>query len=161
LASWLVCWWKGTQKNQQANKPQGKNMKLGAMLKDISTALVKRPITEKYPFTRRAVPERLRGRLVWNPAACTGCGLCATDCPANALEVLVLDKKAKRFVVTYHVDRCTFCAQCVHSCRQGCLQMEADEWELAALARKSFVLTFSNNAGDSEMHDTSAGQNSG
>lgn len=121
-------------------------MKLGSMLKDISTALVKRPITEKYPYKRRPTPERLRGRLIWNPAACTGCGLCATDCPAQALEVLMLDKKAKRFVMTYHVDRCTFCAQCVHSCRQGCLQMASENWELAALTRQPFAVTFNEGA---------------
>lgn len=115
-------------------------MKLGSMLKDISTALVQRPVTEKYPFVRRPVPDRLRGRLVWNPTACTGCGLCATDCPAKAIELLVLDKKAKRFVMTYHVDRCTFCAQCVQSCRQGCLQMATEDWELAAYQRDDFLL---------------------
>jgi formate hydrogenlyase subunit 6/NADH:ubiquinone oxidoreductase subunit I len=121
-------------------------MKLGAMLTDISTALVQRPITEMYPFIRRDVPTRLRGRLVWDPAACTGCGLCAMDCPAQALEIEVVDKKAKHFVITIHLDRCTFCAQCVHSCRQGCLQMKADEWELAALEREAFALTYNSQA---------------
>lgn len=134
-------------------------MKLGSMLKDISKALVQRPITEQYPFVRRAVPERLRGRLIWNPEACTGCGLCATDCPAHAIELLVLDKKAKRFVMTYHVDRCTFCAQCVHSCRQGCLQMAADDWELAALARESFVQSYNSKAQENGAQDAASGQN--
>lgn len=130
-------------------------MKLGSMLKDISTALVQRPITEKYPFQRRPIPERLRGHLVWNPEKCTGCGLCATDCPAQALEVLVLDKKAKRFVLTYHVDRCTFCAQCVYSCRQECLHMAAGDWELAALARESFVMNYSSKKEALEAQDAS------
>ena len=121
-------------------------MKLGSMLKDIFKALVQRPITELYPFKRRDTPERLRGRLIWDPASCTGCGLCATDCPAHALEIEVLDKKAKRFIVTVHLDRCTFCAQCVHSCRQGCLRMEADEWELAALTRQPFAINLSEEA---------------
>ncbi len=115
-------------------------MKFGSMLKDISQALVQQPATEQYPSVRRPVPERLRGRLVWNPATCTGCGLCATDCPAKAIELLVLDKKAKRFVMTYHIDRCTFCAQCVQSCRQGCLNMAANHWELAAFDRDDFLL---------------------
>lgn len=123
-------------------------MKPGTMLKDIATSLLRRPATERYPFVRRAAPDRLRGRLVWDPAACTGCGLCATDCPAHALEVFVLDRKAKRFELTYHVDRCTFCAQCVHSCRQGCLRLAADEWELAALTRDAFVETRGNREND-------------
>lgn len=114
-------------------------MKPGAMLKDITQSLVRRPVTERYPFVRREAPERLRGRLIWEPASCTGCGLCALDCPARAIEVIVIDKKAKVFDFTYHVDRCTFCGQCVQSCRQGSLALDDQEWELAALSRDAFV----------------------
>jgi len=58
----------------------------------------------------------------------------------------VLDKKAKRFVFRYHVDRCTFCGQCVESCRQGCLQMANDEWELAALSKQGFDVYYGDDA---------------
>jgi formate hydrogenlyase subunit 6/NADH:ubiquinone oxidoreductase subunit I len=117
-------------------------MKIGTMLKDISVAFVHRPVTERYPLTRRATPDRLRGHLLWNPDNCTGCGLCAIDCPSAALELIVLDKKAKRFVLHYQVDRCTFCAQCVQSCRQGCLALSAAEWELAALYKDVFKVYY-------------------
>jgi len=53
------------------------------------------------------------------------------DCPANALQLFTLDKSSKRFVLDYHVDRCTFCAQCVESCRQHALRMSHEDWELA------------------------------
>lgn len=114
-------------------------MKIGVMFSDIATSLFQRPITEKYPFERKEAPERLRGHLIWNSENCTGCGLCETDCPANAIDMHVLDRKAKRFVLCYHPDRCLYCAQCVHSCRQGCLSMSSDEWELAALDTDSFT----------------------
>lgn len=117
-------------------------MKLAAMWRDVSSSLFRRPATERYPFERREAPERLRGLLQWNPEKCTGCGLCAQDCPAGALEVTVLDKQAKRFVITYHVDRCTFCAQCVHSCRHGCLAVSHDQWELAALNKEPFLIHY-------------------
>jgi formate hydrogenlyase subunit 6/NADH:ubiquinone oxidoreductase subunit I len=114
-------------------------MKFGTMLRDVSSSLVKKPVTERYPAERREVAVRLRGRLHYDPEKCIGCDLCAKDCPAMALELIVLDKKAKRFVLTYHVDRCTFCAQCVESCRHGCLELVADEWELASLTRDAFT----------------------
>ncbi len=117
-------------------------MKIGTMLNDVAASLFKPPVTEKYPFERRAAPERLRGQLVWNSESCTGCGLCAKDCPANAIEVIILDKKNKQFVMRYHIDRCAFCAQCVESCRQGCLTMSDELWELAALEREPFLIYY-------------------
>ena len=62
------------------------------------------------------------------------------DCPAQAIEIVVIDKKAKRFVMRYHEDRCTFCAQCVYSCRQGSLEMSNEIWEMAALSKDAFTI---------------------
>lgn len=117
-------------------------MKLGAMRGDVLSALFRAPVTERYPFERHAAPEQLRGMLRWDGENCTGCGLCAKDCPAQAIEMIVLDRKAKRFVMHYQVDRCTFCAQCVASCRQDCLSMDDETWELAALGRSGFEITY-------------------
>ena len=117
-------------------------MKIGTMLNDVAGSLFKGPVTEKYPFERRDPPERLRGLLLWDAESCTGCSLCAKDCPANAIEVITVDKASKQYAFRYHVDRCTFCAQCVASCRQGCLSMSNDIWELASLGREPFLVLY-------------------
>lgn len=114
-------------------------MKFGVMLGDVTRSLFQKPVTEKYPFERREAPERYRGHLNWKQETCTGCGLCVMDCPAAAIEMIVLDKKAKRFVLRYHLDRCTFCAQCVYSCKQGSLKLSNNVWELAALSKGPFA----------------------
>lgn len=119
-------------------------MRVGTMLRDIIESLFKRPATEKYPFVRRAAPESLRGKLEWDPEKCTGCGLCAKDCPSNAVEVIVIDRAKKQFVVRYHMDRCTFCAQCVQNCRFKCMGMSSEQWELAALGKEPFTVVYGN-----------------
>ncbi len=112
------------------------------MFSDVSRSLFRRPATEFYPSERVDAPSQLRGLLHLDLHACSGCGLCAMDCPARALQVTMLDRKARRFVVDYHVDRCAFCGQCARSCRQGALSMSSAEWELAQLDKSSFLVHF-------------------
>jgi formate hydrogenlyase subunit 6/NADH:ubiquinone oxidoreductase subunit I len=50
--------------------------KLGTMLGDVLRSLFRSPATELYPFVRKPSPDRLRGKLVWDPAKCSGCMLC-------------------------------------------------------------------------------------
>lgn len=117
-------------------------MKFGTMLSDMLPSVWRPLATIRYPKERQAPPIRLRGKLTWNPEACIGCGLCEKDCPSQALELIVIDKAEKRFAMRYHIDRCTFCAQCVFSCRQSCLQLDPDSWELAATSPERFVIYF-------------------
>lgn len=119
-------------------------MKLGAMLSDIIESAFTPPITEQYPFVKNEAPERFRGKIVWDQESCTGCGLCAKDCPANAIEVLVYDRKEKRFVFNYNLDTCLFCAQCVYSCRSNSIAMSNDDWELAAMGRTGYHFNWGN-----------------
>lgn len=117
-------------------------MKLGAMFSDIFHGLFTRPVTERYPFLRQPAPVQLRGNLLYDPSKCVGCQLCVKDCPSDAIELITLDKAAKRFVLRYHVDRCTFCAQCVKNCRFDCLEMSSEQWELAALDKEPFSVYY-------------------
>jgi NAD(P)H-quinone oxidoreductase subunit I len=121
-------------------------MKIGAMLGDVFRSLFRRPATRQYPFERKEAPERLRGKLRWYAEKCTGCLLCVKDCPAQAIEVFMIDKASKRFVLRYHLDRCAYCAQCVQSCRPGALEMSNDEWELAAISKAAFTMTYGDEA---------------
>lgn len=117
-------------------------MKLGSMLSDVLGSFFKKPVTQPYPFVKKPAPENLRGKLVYDPEKCTSCQLCAKDCPADAIEVLTVDKANKRFVMKYYVDRCTYCAQCLESCRMKCLVMSHDEWENAALNKEAFTVYY-------------------
>jgi formate hydrogenlyase subunit 6/NADH:ubiquinone oxidoreductase subunit I len=112
------------------------------MIGDVIISMFRSPVTEMYPKERCAVPQRLRGYLGWDRQLCTGCGVCKMDCPSNALDMIVIDKKNKQFVLRYHLDRCTFCAQCVSSCMQGSLKFTNDEWEFSALKKDCFIIHY-------------------
>jgi formate hydrogenlyase subunit 6/NADH:ubiquinone oxidoreductase subunit I len=117
-------------------------MPIGVMFSDIIKSFFQKPVTRRYPSERIEIPERLRGILFWDSAKCSGCQLCIKDCPSNAIELIVLDRVNKRFVLKYFTDRCTFCAQCVLNCRFKCLSMSNKQWELASRTQAPFLVYY-------------------
>jgi formate hydrogenlyase subunit 6/NADH:ubiquinone oxidoreductase subunit I len=115
-------------------------MRLATMFKDALRSLFARPVTRQYPRERTAAPERLRGKLEWHPENCTGCQLCTKDCPADAIQLVVLDKDSRHFELRYDMNRCIYCGQCVESCRFNCIELRQDQWELAGTAREARVV---------------------
>ena len=45
-------------------------------------------------------------------------------------------------MLRYHMDRCTYCAQCVQNCRFECMGMSPEQWELAALTKEPFTVYY-------------------
>jgi formate hydrogenlyase subunit 6/NADH:ubiquinone oxidoreductase subunit I len=130
------------------------------MLKDVFLSLFKRPFTERYPYTVRPAPARLRGKLLWEEGKCKGCMLCVRDCPARAIEIAAADKTgqktvlhyqagaikiaaadtaARKYVFHYHIDRCIYCAQCVVSCKENALSMSSVLYHLASTDKATFT----------------------
>ena len=118
-------------------------MRMGTMLKDIVESFFKESATQLYPAVKIPPPERYRGELSFRPTQCTGCGLCVKDCPSQAIELTILDRAAKRFVLKYRRDRCVYCGQCVVSCKFKCISMSNTDWEHAVL-EKQFTVYYGN-----------------
>jgi len=114
-------------------------MRIGTMFKDILKSFFTKHSTQLYPIERIAPPERYRGILSYNPSVCTGCSLCVKDCPSNAIELVILDRAAKQYVLKYHMDRCVYCGQCVVNCKFKCIGLSNQDWEHAALDKNFMV----------------------
>jgi hydrogenase-4 component H len=95
-----------------------KNKRFG-LLSFIFDAFIKDPETVEYPFGPLELPENFRGAIEFLAENCTGCGLCARYCPANALH---LDKKSREdYQLGYFPARCAYCGSCEDNCRYGAI----------------------------------------
>jgi NADH-quinone oxidoreductase subunit I len=142
---------------------------ISEILSGILTLLKGMRVTGKYFFSPRAIvtqqyPEnrnkkgkkklemfdRFKGEVIMphsenNQHKCTGCGICATNCPNGSIEVItsnILDEngKKKRIIdkYIYRLSMCTFCALCVKTCPSQALAF-SQEFEHAVFDRKKLI----------------------
>lgn len=89
---------------------------MASMFSIISKNFFKDPITRLYPKVVRTPFERTRGRLFNKIEDCIYCGICARECPADALKV-----DHTNTFWELNAFRCITCNQCVIKCPKKCL----------------------------------------
>lgn len=100
----------------------------------------KKPATIKYPQEGLVIDRNYRGKLKYDPDDCIGCNLCVRDCPTGAIKITnVGTKEDKVFECDLDLGHCIFCAQCVDSCRKGCLNFTPNI-ELATLNKDEMTV---------------------
>jgi hydrogenase-4 component H len=104
-------------------------MSLSSKIREAVLCLKAGRVTLPYPAAARPVPERFRGRPVFNPNKCVGCAGCANNCPAR--EILIADPCQEIRVVRYIGRRCTYCGRCADLCPEGAITM-SKEFETAS-----------------------------
>ena len=111
-------------------------------------------VTQKYPENRKELVmfERMKGEVIMphnekNEHKCTGCGICAINCPNGTIEVIpetIEDEtgKKKRIISKhiYRLDMCTFCGLCVKTCPSNALAF-SQEFEHAVFNRAVLIKT--------------------
>jgi len=119
--------------------------KIGGALGEMLRTAMQRPITEEYPFGKKVVAERFRGKLDIDPVKCTGCSVCEVVCPAGVITMVPVAKKqvGDRTVdikrPEFELYSCISCGQCVDDCRFGALTLTHD-FELAVFDKNSLKM---------------------
>jgi hydrogenase-4 component H len=78
-------------------------------------------VTLPYPTHAEPVPEKFRGRPIFDAAKCIGCAGCANNCPAR--EILVIDLCQEVRILKYLGRRCTYCGRCADVCPEKAIVM--------------------------------------
>lgn len=83
------------------------------------------PVSPPREISRRELLKKLSplGKLKLDSSRCTGCGLCAAECPAGAL-VISPGREADVFQLLFKYGNCMACGLCVEICPEKCLLME-------------------------------------
>lgn len=76
-------------------------------------------------ISRRELFQRLSplGKVQLDASRCTGCGLCALECPTGAL-VVSSGEETDAFQLRFRHGYCLACSQCVAVCPEKCLFVE-------------------------------------
>ncbi|HOC02823.1 MAG TPA: 4Fe-4S dicluster domain-containing protein [Candidatus Ratteibacteria bacterium] len=88
-------------------------------LREAIKSMISKPYTTKFPYEEHIPFEKFRGKPVFNPEKCVGCGACSIVCPAGAIQ---LEDRVdeKNFMgtrkLTHYSGICIFCGQCEANC---------------------------------------------
>jgi len=101
----------------EATSVPGDGLLLPALVSGLASKLVG---SSKGVVTAGVVPF---GRLELDGSRCTGCGLCARDCPTEALTASS-GEEADTYQLLWRHQLCVACGRCVDVCPEKCLQLE-------------------------------------
>ncbi len=76
-------------------------------------------------ISRRELLRRLSplGKVKLDSSRCTGCGLCAAECPTEAL-LVSSSEETNTYQLLFKHSLCVACGRCIQVCPEQCLRLE-------------------------------------
>jgi NADH-quinone oxidoreductase subunit I len=93
-----------------------------SIIRDVIRNLLSKPITIEYPRKLTPIEKDFRGRHYADLKKCTGCSLCAIECPSNCISMEKLPENIKLrhnprgLYPNINYMSCVFCYRCVKVC---------------------------------------------
>lgn len=100
--------------------------------------LFKRSATYKFPLEDRPASSDFRGKQTVNIQKCTGCRLCAIDCPAYAIEMKPNPAGKPKEYPVIDFGKCVFCYQCVRVCPVDAY-VTSNDYKLASFDKEKLI----------------------
>lgn len=108
-------------------------------------ALVRGPVTTRFPFKPYEPPGRFRGKPKFHPDDCIGCRACAEVCPTHCIDVIEdLAQVPPVCRLVLHYDKCIFCGHCELNCSTEKGIRMSGEYDLACFDRSQCTETIEN-----------------
>ncbi len=114
-----------------------KKISIPPMLKKVMSYIVAKPATTNYPYEELKLANNFRGQPAFDINLCVGCGTCSRECPAQAIEMVVLlnGKKYPQF----NLAKCIFCYCCAENCPKHAIK-NSSVFELATSDKSSLII---------------------
>ena len=110
---------------------------MGNIIHEVLKVLKRGPFTEKYPKAPSPAAEEYRGKPIFDPEKCIGCGACAKVCPVDAIDILDGDEKR---VLKVNYGTCIFCGKCQEKCLYDAITL-TKEFEISSSRLEDAVTT--------------------
>ncbi len=129
-------------------------MKMPKLLRRVLRNVASHPSTIQYPREKASIEQDFRGLQYADLTKCTGCSLCAIECPADAITMTPIPQEfevprtnPRRLYPRINYGKCVFCYRCVKVCPvaayvvtnkfdlAGASRLFSDEFSLATAKR--------------------------
>ena len=94
-----------------------------------------------YPAVPSEAAPRYRGRIVYHPDKCIGCGMCERVCAGGAITRTVEKlEEGDKVTLSFNLGSCTFCSHCADFCVHKAIEFTGD-YHMVATKEEDLIVS--------------------